>query len=392
LNTRLSLAISWMLLAPKAAADSAGFSWQGFIAQGITQADDSSFINNNGETSAELTELGLNGRFKILPSWHLAGQLVYLDGGNRYPQGARIDYLFLDWAVLNRADWQANLYLGRFKNQHWLFSSTRDVPFTRPSVMLPQSVYFDAFRDIAVASDGVAAQARYASSVGDITVNWSRGATNVSRQQTQILLGAAVPGRAEQEYVHQASVYWQPLASQLSYGISLLDSDFSYRQGENDPFMPGTFTVQRVMLSLRYQAEKWELATELQQERLDTKGFFFNAFSQNQIGQGGYLLAQYRHTRQLKSFAVLDYAVSNKDDRHGRLLSRNSGGQVPAYFGYQHSVGVGFSLDLTASLRLSGETYWLKGTGRLSPVLLPDLMTNQHEYWQLYALQLMYRF
>lgn len=392
MNTKLALVLSTALLAPAAEADNGSFNWQGFVAQGMIQADDSSFINKTGRESAELTEVGLNGRYTLAPSWHLAGQLVYLDGGNRYPQGARIDYLFLDWAVLNSSDWQANLYLGRFKNQHWLFSSTRDVPFTRPSIMLPQSVYFDAFRDIAVASDGVAAQARYASSAGDFTFNWSRGATKVSAKQTRILLGDIVPGRAEQEYVHQASMYWQPLASQFSYGISLLDSDFSYTQGNDDPFMPGSFTVQRVMLSLRYQAERWELASEIQQERLNTNGFFFNGFGQDQIGQGGYLLAQYRHTPQLKSFAVLDYSVNNKDDRHGRMLQANSGGLLPDYFGYQHSAGIGFSLDLTTCLRLSAETHWMKGTGRLSPVLLPDVATNQREYWQLYALQLMYRF
>ena len=390
--TKALVGLCVFCLATTARADTPDVVWQGFIAQGVIQADDSSFINNSGRTSAELTELGVNGRWQVAPAWHVAGQLVYLDGGNRYPQGGRIDYLFLDWALLNQSAWQANLYLGRFKNQHWLFSSTRDVPFTRPSVMLPQSVYFDAFRDIAVASDGVAAQARYASASGDLTLNWSRGATQVSRKQTRILLGAQVPGRAEQEFVQQASAFWQPLASPFSYGISLLDSDFSYQQAANDPFVPGEFTVQRVMLSLRYQAEKWELATELQQERLDTAGFFFEQFQQDQLGQGGYVLLQYRHTPQLKSFAVLDYAVSNKDDRNGRQLAQNSGGQIPAYFGYQHSAGIGFSLDLTQRLRFSAETHWMKGAGRLSPVLLPDVVTNQQQYWQLFALQLMYRF
>jgi hypothetical protein len=385
----MAIILAWCSFA---GAEMTDFSWQGFVAQGITQASDSSIINDSHKVSGELTELGLNGRLKLAPSWHLAGQLVYLNGGNRYPEGGRLDYLFLDWALLNLTDWQANVYIGRFKNQHWLFSSTRDVPFTRPSIVLPQSVYFDAFRDIAVASDGIAAQARYASNTGDLTLNWSWGATDVSRKQTRVLLGDTAQGLAEQEFVHQASLYWQPAASRFSYGISLLDSDFSYQQGTNDPFLPAQFTVQRVMLSLRYQLEKWELAAEIQQERLDTTGFFSTEFSQDQMGQGGYVLLQYRYSPALKSFVVLDYAVNNKDDRNGRALQSNSGGQIPGYFAYQHSAGFGLSYDFTPSLRLSAETHRVKGVGRLSPVLVPDVLTNQSEYWQLYALQLMYRF
>ena len=392
MTTKTLLVASAAMLSQSVLADNADFAWQGFIAQGIAQASDSSFINHSGKLSTELTELGVNARFKLAPSWHLAGQLVYLDGGNRYPQGERIDYLFLDWAVLNQTDWQANIYAGRFKNQHWLFSSTRDVPFTRPSIVLPQSVYFDAFRDIAVGSDGIAAQARYAGAAGDVTLNWSWGATNVSRAQSHLLLGEAAQGLADQEFVHQASAYWQPSGSQFTYGISLLDSDFDYRSAENDAFTAADFTVQRVMLSMRYQAEKWELASELQQERFSIDGFFFDGFLQDQIGQGAYLLLQYRHDAQLKSFIMLDYSVNNKDDRWGKAMQRNSGGQLPDHFGYQHTLGTGLSYDITPTLRLSAEAHWVKGTGRLSPVLLPDVATNQQEYWQLYAAQLMYRF
>lgn len=392
MKTKTLLAVFVAMLSHSAYGDNADFAWQGFIAQGIAQASDSSFINQSGALSAELTELGVNARYKLAPSWHLAGQLVYLDGGNRYPQGERIDYLFLDWAVLNQVDWQANLYAGRFKNQHWLFSSTRDVPFTRPSIVLPQSVYFDGFRDIAVGSDGIAAQVRYAGAAGDATFNWSWGSTNISRAQSHLLLGAAAQGSADQEFVHQASAYWQPYGSQFTYGFSLLDSDFDYSCADNDLFTSADFTVQRVMLSMRYQAEKWELASELQQERFNINGFFFDGFRQDQIGQGAYVLLQYRHDTKLKSFVMLDYSVGNKDDRHGKALQQNSAGQIADYFGYQHTFGTGLSYDFTPTLRLSAEAHWVKGAGRLSPVLLPDVVTNQQEYWQLYAAQLMYRF
>ncbi|HEY0922980.1 hypothetical protein [Rheinheimera pacifica] len=380
---------AWFYPASVAAA---AIDWNGFIAQGLIQAPDSGFVNSSGDISAELTELGLNSRLRLAPAWHLSGQLVYLDGGNRYPPGLRLDYLFLDWYFYNSNDLQANLYLGRIKNQHWLYSSTRDVPFTRPSIVLPQSVYFDAFRDIAVGSDGMALQARHYNNLGDFTFNWSLGTTPVSTQQSELLLGGVIDGKLKMNFDHQASLYWQPQLSRFSFGMVLLDSNFSYSATETEPFFAADFTVSRVMLNMRYQLEKWEFSSEIQQERLQIDGFFSPLFRQDQLGQGGYVMAQYRHSAQLRWFAMLDYSVANKDDRRGRLLNENSGGTVPAYFAYQQSVAGGLSYDISSSLRLSAEIHWVEGAGRLSPVILPDVVTNRHKYWQLYAAQLTYRF
>ncbi|MBZ9613389.1 hypothetical protein [Rheinheimera maricola] len=366
--------------------------WHGFVAQGLIRAQDSGFVNASGELSAELTELGLNSRYSLTPSLHIAGQLVYLDGGNRYPSGLRLDYLLLDWYFYNSPDWQANAYLGRFKNQHWLYSSTRDVPFTRPTIVLPQSVYFDAFRDIAVSSDGVALQARHNNALGDFTFNWGIGTSPVSAAQGKLVLGSDIAGDLKLDFDHQASMVWQPDLSHFSYGIVLLDSNFSYHALTSEHYFPADFGVRRIMLSVRYQLERWEFSSELQQERIDISGFFSPLFQQGSIGQGGYVLAQFRQTPRLKWFAMLDYSVANKDDRRGKKLSASSGGVVPAYFGYQQSVAVGASFDLHDSLRISAEAHFVEGTGRLSPVILPDLVANQHKYWQLYAVQLMYRF
>ena len=127
----------------------------GFVAQGIIQANDSNFVTDEGGVSLELTEVGINSSYRINPSFRVAGQAVYLDGGNRYPDGFRVDYLFLEWQIFNKANWQVKAQIGRNKNYHWLYSSTRDVPHTRPSIILPQSLYFDAFRDVALGVDGL---------------------------------------------------------------------------------------------------------------------------------------------------------------------------------------------------------------------------------------------
>ena len=129
------------------------FSWHGFLSQGISQSIDSDFIHEDDEISFDLTELGINMRYDMNASLAVVGQAVYLNGGNRYERGARIDYLFVDWRLPDMENWTANINLGRFKSPHWLYSATRDVPQTRSTIILPQSIYFDNFRDVALGSD-----------------------------------------------------------------------------------------------------------------------------------------------------------------------------------------------------------------------------------------------
>lgn len=387
-----TLCTAFILCSVLAPAHAAEIQWQGFIAQGLIKTTDDSFVEFNDDISAHLTEVGINTRFRLAPALRVAAQVVYLDGGNRYPHGARLDYLFIDWNFYSSLDWQANLYLGRFKNQHWLYSATRDVPFTRPSIVLPQSVYFDAFRDIAVSSDGAAFQARHSNAYGDFTFNWSYGITPISDQQHRILLGRDVLGKTSQNYDHKASLYWQPELSRINLGVSLIETGFSYKKQSEQNYTNAEFSVQRFMLHMGYQQEHWELALEVQQERLQFDGFFAPSFSQDHLGQAGYLLFQYRPTVNWRWFSFIDYSVNNKDDRHGKHIAADSAGQIPDYFAYQHTVASGFNVDLTAKLSLSAEVHWVKGVGRLSPIIVPDRVNNPTEYWQLYALQLMYRF
>ena len=139
----------------------------GFVAQGIIQARNSNFVTNDGDVSLKLTEVGISSAYRINPAFRVAGQAVYLEGGNRYPDGLRIDYLFLEWQLFNNLDWHIKTQLGRNKNYHWLYSSTRDVPHTRPTIVLPQSLYFDILRDVALGVDGLALIAQTHNKLGE---------------------------------------------------------------------------------------------------------------------------------------------------------------------------------------------------------------------------------
>ena len=374
-------------------ADEHNLQWHGFIAQGLIDVNGSDFVNNNEKVSVELTELGINTSYQLSSKFRVAGQAVYIDGGNRYNKGARIDYLLLDWSAYSSQDWLLNVYLGRFKNSHWLYSSTRDVPFTRPSIILPQSIYFDGFRDIAVGGDGISIKSSHNSDLyGDFDLTLSYGTSDISKQQTEIILSKHTTGNMDHDFDIQGSLYWQPQLSRWRFGIALLDSDFSYRRGNNDVFQSADISLQRYFINLMYEGEYWEFSSEILQERLVMGDFYFKGFHRDTIAQGYFIQSRYQASRDINLLLRYDHFYSNKEDKNGRLLESSTGGQVPRYFGYMKDYTLGFSYDMSANFRLQLEFHQVKGAARLTPVVLPNTELNNQEKWQFWALQLMYWF
>jgi hypothetical protein len=368
------------------------FQLHGFISQGLIDVDGSDFVNDDGELSAELTEIGLNASYQLGNQFRLAGQVVYLDGGNRYSQGARIDYALLDWSAFTNEQWQVNFYLGRFKNNHWLYSSSRDVPFARPSIILPQSVYFDGFRDIAVGSDGIATKVSYSSDTyGDFDWQTSYGSSPISDDQIKNILSESAQGSGEQDYDAQTSLYWHPAFSSWRFGLSLLDAEFTYDKDNGaDYFSDGKFAFQFYTLNVLYEGEKWEFSGEIYQQRFTVAGFLYEGAKLDNIGQGFYLQSRYKLTQQLTLLARYEDFYLDKDDKDGKKLEQTTG--IPYYFGFHKDITVGLNYDITSNFSTRLEYHWVKGAGRLTPVLDPNVIINDSEDWQMWAVQLMYWF
>jgi len=364
----------------------------GFVAQGVIQASDSNFVTDDGDVSLKLTEIGVNSSYRINPSFRIAGQAVYLDGGNRYPNGLRVDYLFLEWQLFNNSSWHIKAQLGRNKNYHWLYSSTRDVPHTRPSIILPQSLYFDTFRDVALGVDRVAVIAQTHNKLGEWDVNFSFGNSIISKEQTHNLLGASANGKLNHDSDKQFSLYWRPKLTSFQFGFSLLDADFSYTRGDSDTLFTGDETSQRIMFNLLYQGQKWEIASEIIRERVIAEDILFPGFYSDTSAEGGYLQGRYFLTNQLTVLARLDIYDRDRQNRDGQNIEIASQGLVPRYFGLMDQVTAGVTWRYAKNIQIQGEYHKVKGTGRLAPVFTPNTILNDSKYWDMWALQLMYWF
>lgn len=365
---------------------------KGFIAQGVQQASESNFINEDGDVSVAMTEIGLNARYPISQNLSINGQLVYINSGDRYPEGGRVDYLFVDWSVVSNPSWNVNLHFGRYKNYHWIYSATRDVPHTRPGNLLPQSIYFDSFRDIALGSDGIALRANTTNALGDWEVNWSYGRSPINKKSTQQLLGHLSTGDVEQDYVHQLSTTWRSYQTGLMLGINYLDSDFTYNRGDSDPFIDGDANVQRVSLMGQYQSEFWEFTSEVMRESSRFENALFPGFVSDSIAEGGYAQLMLLPNARWSGLLRLDLYDLNREDRNGNQLSELAFGQIPNYFGYMDTGTVGARYNILDNLAVQVEYNRIRGAGRLTPLLVKNPLAAPSEYWDLWSVQLMYWF
>ena len=383
---------------PAASQEDHNQRWQvnGFIAQGLTKTDNSGFINFDNSLSLHLTELGLSARYTLDDSLSFAGQIVYLDADNRYVKGARVDYAFVDWQTNLFADvkWSLHAQIGRVKNGHWLYSDTRDVPHTRLTTILPQSIYFDGFRDVALSSDGVAWQLHHLSDKGTWQLKWSLGSSPLDNDQRDRLFSPLATGTLTQTFTHQVSVFFAPNNTNLELGISVLDSDFKYVPGapDSEPFSRGRATSQRVMLHVQYYALNWEFSSEIMRERAVIKDALFNGFLSDEFGDGGYVQGRYMIDARHSILARIDVFDKNEEDRAGQRLIEQSQGQIPGYFTSMDQVTLGWRWEIADRWQLQTEFHRTKGAGRLTPILFPNSSLNPKQYWSMASIQLIHWF
>ena len=122
--------------------------------------------------------------------------------GEGSPGNIRLDYGFIDYTFSNQENSQFGIRLGRMKNPLGFYNDTRDVPFTRPSILLPQSIYFDRTRKLP--SPRMART--YMGNTGPITATFpSRRASYVrssrERKPKRPCLTGPAPGSSDSEHV-----------------------------------------------------------------------------------------------------------------------------------------------------------------------------------------------
>ncbi|SCY87370.1 hypothetical protein [Desulfoluna spongiiphila] len=205
----------------------------GFITQGYLLSSDNKFFGDtdNGGTY-HFNERGINFTSDVSDRLRLGIQFFSRDFGSLGENEVTIDWAYADYSF---TEW-ANFKAGKLKMPQGLYNTSRDVDMLRTSVLLPQSVYNEGWRDSINALNGFEYYGYApAGKVGSFEYHLMGGVNQFDddgpemrllEDQFPIYLGVDVSNN-EVDRTYVGSVLWETPLDGLSFGVSGWEMNFN---------------------------------------------------------------------------------------------------------------------------------------------------------------------
>jgi len=381
------------------------FQAHGFLSQGYTYTSANDlFGNSQGAGSLEFHELGMNVLGHPFPNVLLAVQGIYRDTAGSDEEDFRLDYANVDYSLPIGESLTFGVRAGRVKNPIGLYSEARDAIWTRPSVLLPQSIYFDALglRSPQLSSDGGILYGRHQFGDHAFTAEFlvGEGILESSRDFITGLPGAQGSLSGRPFFMGRAGYEWREGRFRLLFTAIDLDQDF-------DPtsrgVLPGNVKIFAPLVSAQVNLEEWSFTAEYLRISFDRTGIFpqlppdpvARGFLVNNTSESYYFQAQYRFALGWSALARYDALFFNADDHDGSATAR--GLDLPRHRFFAKDLTFGLRWEFAQNWLVAAEYHNIDGTGWLSPIdnpgiNIPPARGVSEGHWDLFTLMFSYRF
>lgn len=397
-GTRWILAIGMILVARWGWAEETGrldrLRIHGFASQALIHTTDNRWMGDSPEMSHDFSELGVNASLRLTPGLLFSSQILARRAGDMYDGAPALDYGLADITLASSPEHRLGVRIGRFKNPLGLYNETRDVPFTRPGVFLPQVVYFDKLRNAILSSDGIMAYGELYRDFGILSMNLANGWPIVDDNLEWVYLNSDFQGDIKLDKASWLGGIWYSCPTErLRLGLSGAALRLRFNPDEEAPFTLGAGTTDILywLASFQYNAEKWTLSAEYAREPIKWRDYgpFFE--DREATGEGWYLQGTYRIHPRLDLLLRWEQGVSDTADRDGTELEAASGGLISAHSGFSRILTAGLRWDINRHWMLRAEYAYNEGTFVLSPRENPSF-SDDGEYWSLFSVQAAFRF
>ncbi|MBX3639675.1 MAG: hypothetical protein KF888_04050 [Nitrosomonas sp.] len=370
--------------------------FQGFASQAfIATSDNNVFGKTDHGGGFGFTEVGLNALFRPLPRLQLSAQMLSRRAGEGGNGGEpRLDFGFVDYLLFSHETHQFGIRVGRLKNPFGFYNDTRDVAFTRPSILLPQSIYFDRTRNLGMSSDSVQLYGETSHpTIGNFSVQFGVMRSLVKDKETEFaIFRAPQKGELSPETSFIGRGIYETHDARFRFAISGIWLNTHYNPGPGDSLTRGSFSFSPLFLSAQYNAEKWSLTAEYALRRLDFANFgapALDKLADNTTGESFYVQGVYRFHPKWEALLRYDVYFADRNDRSGKKFEKNSG--LKAHSRYARDLTVGLRWNITPQIMARFEYHHINGTGWISKLdNLDDSLTVKE--WDLFAAQLSFRF
>lgn len=379
--------------------------YHGFVTQGYTYTTNNNFFGESSKSngSFEFTEIGLNGSSRITNNILASAQILSRKTGALYDGSPTLDYGLLDFSLVSMENWVGGVRVGRTKNPYGFYNDSRDVAVTRPSILLPQSIYFDKVRNLIHHSDGLQVYADIQLDNADIFFQSSYGNPSIDKNVEFAFLSTDFPGRVKADDPLSLSrlIYeWQGGVLRFGYTKALGNVSYQPALAPNlNPFAgpielgKGTIDIDIDLYSFEYNSEHWSLTAEYWLEAIDWQNLGPLFDSNDLTAEGYYVQTTYRHRPDLEFFLRYDVSHLNKDDPNGTVTASSPSAiaaQISPHNLFSKDWTMGIRWDMTKNLMLRAEYHNVQGTSWISSRETPFSETKPH--WQMFNLLLSWHF
>lgn len=369
------------------------FQTHGFLTQGYFLTSKNRIFGASDEGgSFDYTEAGLNGSWTPTSDIRVAGQVLFRRAGEGHENDVELDFGLLDYTALSTENYRFGLRLGRVKIPFGFYNETRDVLFTRPTILLPQSIYADAQRDLSLSADGGLIYGEYRTDWGTLSFDLGMGIPRGTSVDTELgILGIDWPGRTDSKRSFVGRINYDLLGGRYRVALSSawVDTRYKPRLSPPDDLLNGQDIFTPVIISGQYNLEKLSLTAEYAFRSVEDSGFG-QGFDKNIVGESYYLQAEYRFDDRWQAVARYDVLHNDRKDRDGKKFETKFGYPAHTQFAKDWTVGVRYHLN--PSFLVAAEYHAIDGTAWIVPLRDNPNPSAMSRYWNLFTLAVSYRF
>jgi hypothetical protein len=386
------LLLSSLLLIHIAVAKANSFKVDGVLSIGYMAPTSNHFFGAKAGENAVITENALRLSYNFENRFAVSSQVMFREARGFSESGARLDFLQLDYRNSLWDNSQQTYTVGRFKTQQGFYNKTRDIPFTRPSVMLPQSVYYESLRNFVLSLDGVKINSVHSFELSDLTLELGVGKNAIDTDFNNTIFGNTATGNWDSDNNYYTDIKWEN--QQISLGINYSNVSLDYNPGPGSympieingmsfpaPLMTGTYSSDIFIYSGQYRLPNWEFTVEHSVFSFDSTGFFAPNSKRVSKIKGTYIQARYFLNEKFILLARYD-VMKDVSAAKSAIKSLTQGKDL--------TLGLTWSFDKQWQLAL--EHHFIEGILWVPPVTKTTAVSDIDNRWGISAIQLSYRF
>lgn len=380
----------------------------GFLSQGYIYSPDNPYAESpRSNGSFNFREAAINGSWEARANLRFAGQVISRKVGDADNGKPKIDFLLADYAYYADNLNTLGVRLGRIKNNYGIYNSTRDIPNARPGISVPYATYFDSFRDLVIATDGISLYGNHALATSELSWEIIRGSRNPEGDSiARYAFGQSLGKDLEVDSITALNIGFTPyMQNYLNFGLSLYKVESGIRNIRTDAEAGANAITPQpnfadivtgvgmnplvAVISMQYGTADWLFSAEymtIYNEVIIESPVPGVAQTNKPRSQGFYLQGQWFATPKFHFMARYDDLILDPNDKNRSDLN-----PLNQYLGYGQSVTLGSKWLINQNFTLAAEVTQHEGT-----VFTPEFdAKNDFEFkkhWKQFGLQLTYQF